>query len=391
MIPLIYEHDWKPNVWFPNVTGYDTQDILRDKYYRQIPCLLQQCEDLYIFKPFDISNLSSFIYPIIMHEPAFQSQVLIQNNHKDWGLWSYIDKQVIDALRNGKGYILIDITVEPMLDSTLKLILSSLEDCCEFPNNRIILNSFSQTYNNHPKVFSLPSFLEIHGGRIYETIYTDILIDKKIYTMFNMRSEKHVGALLATAILDRNNLLKKGYVSSNIIDLPSAWDKIKFQLPPNSRLHNIQIPSMKNSKDIFNKYITIPTSLKLSLVNIVIESYYNDYQNFGYPLVSEKTWRNVSYKKPFITVGQKHTLKYFRNLGYKTFHPYIDESYDNLEDDYRAKAAVVQAIKLINFTNSQWISFFNNIAPILEHNISNYSSRVKDIHKLVELLLDNKL
>ena len=63
----------------------------------------------------------------------------------------------------------------------------------------------------------------------------------------------------------------------------------------------------------------------------------------------------------------------------------------NLEDDYRAKAAVVQAIKLINFTNSQWISFFNNIAPILEHNISNYSSRVKDIHKLVELLLDNKL
>ena len=58
MIPLIYEHDWKPNVWFPNVTGYDTQDILRDKYYRQIPSLLQQCEDLYIFKPFDISNLT---------------------------------------------------------------------------------------------------------------------------------------------------------------------------------------------------------------------------------------------------------------------------------------------------------------------------------------------
>ena len=391
MIPLIYEHDWKPNVWFPNVTGYDTEDILRDRYYRQIPSLLQQCGNLYIFEPSDISSLSSFIYPIIMQEPAFQSQVLIQNDHRDWGLWSYIDKQVIDALRNGKGYILIDITIEPMLDSTLRYILQSLEDCSEFPNNRIILNSFSQTYTNHPKVFSLPSFLEFPEVRVYETIYNDILKDKKIYTMLNMRSEKHAGALLATSILDRNNLLKNGYVSSNIVDLPLAWDKIKFLLPHKSRLRYLQLDSIKNSKDIFNRYISVPSSFKLSLVNIVIEAYYNDYHKLGYPLITEKIWRNVSHKKPFIVIGQKNTLKYFRNLGYKTFHPYIDESYDDLDDDYRVKAAIVQAIKLINFTDSQWTSFFNNITPILEHNISNYSSRVKDIHNLVELLLDNKL
>jgi len=310
MIPLIYEHDWKPNVWFPNVTGYDTEDILRDRYYRQIPSLLQQCGNLYIFEPSDISSLSSFIYPIIMQEPAFQSQVLIQNDHRDWGLWSYIDKQVIDALRNGKGYILIDITIEPMLDSTLRYILQSLEDCSEFPNNRIILNSFSQTYTNHPKVFSLPSFLEFPEVRVYETIYNDILKDKKIYTMLNMRSEKHAGALLATSILDRNNLLKNGYVSSNIVDLPLAWDKIKFQLPHKSRLRYLQLDSIKNSKDIFNRYISVPSSFKLSLVNIVIEAYYNDYHKLGYPLITEKIWRNIFYKKPFIVIGQKNTLKY---------------------------------------------------------------------------------
>ena len=31
MIPLVYEHDWKPNIWFPNTTGYDIKDILRNK------------------------------------------------------------------------------------------------------------------------------------------------------------------------------------------------------------------------------------------------------------------------------------------------------------------------------------------------------------------------
>jgi len=170
-----------------------------------------------------------------------------------------------------------------------------------------------------------------------------------------------------------------------------AWDKIKFQLPPKSRLRYLQLDSIKNSKDIFNRYISVPSSFKLSLINIVIEAYYNDYHKLGYPLITEKIWRNIFYKKPFIVIGQKNTLKYLRNLGYKTFHPYIDESYDDLDDDYRVKAAIVQAIELINFTDSQWTSFFNNIAPILEHNISNYSSRVKDIHNLVELLLDNKL
>ena len=392
MIPLVYEHDWKPNVWFPNVTGYDIKDILRNKKYnRQIPSLLQQCEDIKIYKSSDISNLSCFIYPIIMQEPAFQSQVLIQNDHRDWGLWSYIDKQVIDALRNGKGYILIDITFEPMLDSTLKSILSSLEDCSQFPNNRIIINSFSQTYIDKTRVFNLPSYTETYSNFWGEIQSEHKVIDKKIYSMFNIRSDKHIGSLLALSMLDRLNFLKEGYVSSDILDLQSAWNKIKYQLPNDSKLHYLQLDSIKNTKDIYLTPIDITDSLKLSNINIVIEAYYNDYPKYHYPIVTEKTWRNVSHKKPFIVIGQKNTLKYFRNLGYKTFHPYIDESYDDLDDDYRVKAAIVQAIKLINFTDSQWTSFFNNIAPILEHNISNYSSRVKDIHKLVELLLDNKL
>ena len=392
MIPLVYEHDWKPNVWFPNVTGYDRKDILRNKKYdRQIPSLLQQCEDIKIYKSSDVHNLSCFIYPIIMQEPIFQAQVIIQNDHEDWGLWSYIDKQVINMLRSGKGYIFIDITIEPLPDSILKQILDSLEDYSKFPNNRIIINSFSQTYIDKTRVFNLPSYIETYSNFVDKRYDEHKVIDKKIYSMFNIRSDKHIGSLLALSMLDRLNFLKEGYVSSDILNLQSAWNKIKYQLPNDSKLHYLQLDSIKNTKDIYLTPIDITDSLKLSNINIVIEAYYNDYPKYHYPIVTEKTWRNVSHKKPFIVIGQKNTLKYFRNLGYKTFHPYIDESYDDLDDDYRVKAAIVQAIKLINFTDSQWTSFFNNIAPILEHNISNYSSRVKDIHKLVELLLDNKL
>tara|TARA_B100000497_G_scaffold25771_1_gene30393 strand:+ start:152 stop:1330 length:1179 start_codon:yes stop_codon:yes gene_type:complete len=392
MIPLVYEHDWKPNVWFPNVTGYDRKDILRNKKYdRQIPCLLQQCEDIKIYKSSDVHNLSCFIYPIIMQEPIFQAQVIIQNDHKDWGLWSYIDKQVINTLRSGKGYIFIDITIEPLPDSILKQILDSLEDYSKFPNNRIIINSFSQTYIDKTRVFNLPSYIETYSNFVDKKQDEHKVIDKKIYSMFNIRSDKHVGSLLALSMLDRLNFLKEGYISSDILDLQSAWNKIKYQLPNDSKLRYLQLDSIKNTKDVYLKPIDITDSLKLSNINIVIEAYYNDYPKYRYPLITEKLWRNIFLKKPFILVGQKNTLKYFNNLGYKTFHPYIDESYDNLEDDYRVKAAINQVIKLINFTDKQWISFFNNINPILEHNISNYYNRIQKIHNFIELVLSNKL
>ena len=227
MIPLVYEHDWKPNVWFPNTTGYDKKDILRNKKYdRQIPSLLQQCEDIKIYKSSDVHNLSCFIYPIIMQEPIFQAQVIIQNDHKDWGLWSYIDKQVINTLRSGKGYIFIDITIEPLPDSILKQILDSLEDYSKFPNNRIIINSFSQTYIDKTRVFNLPSYIETYSNFVDKKQDEHKVIDKKIYSMFNIRSDKHVGSLLALSMLDRLNFLKEGYISSDILDLQSAWNTV---------------------------------------------------------------------------------------------------------------------------------------------------------------------
>ena len=36
--------------------------------------------------------------------------------------------------------------------------------------------------------------------------------------------------------------------------------------------------------------------------------------------------------KPFIVLGSKHFLKNLRSIGFKTFHPVIDESYDLLDN-----------------------------------------------------------
>lgn len=77
------------------------------------------------------------------------------------------------------------------------------------------------------------------------------------------------------------------------------------------------------------------------LINLVTETWYHElwskkYHNF----LSEKTWKPMIAKQIFITIGPRYTLKYLKEIGFKTFSDYIDESYDELDESKRLVAAV---------------------------------------------------
>jgi hypothetical protein len=61
-------------------------------------------------------------------------------------------------------------------------------------------------------------------------------------------------------------------------------------------------------------------------------------------------------------------LHYLRELGYKTFHPYIDETYDTLECWERLDA-IIKSIKKINaLSTDEKLEWFNGMKNIFEHN-----------------------
>ena len=85
--------------------------------------------------------------------------------------------------------------------------------------------------------------------------------------------------------------------------------------------------------------------------------------------LSEKTWKPVAYKHPFIMVGVPRTMELLRELGYKTFHPYIDETYDTENDPIRRLRLIVEEVKrIVNFNKAEMLDFMNNLRPIVEHN-----------------------
>jgi hypothetical protein len=84
---------------------------------------------------------------------------------------------------------------------------------------------------------------------------------------------------------------------------------------------------------------------------------------------SEKVYKPIALLQPFILMSTPHFLKALREHGYQTFHPFIDESYDSVEDDdQRFELIVSEITRLCNFTDEQWKEWMINVKPIAEHN-----------------------
>lgn len=93
--------------------------------------------------------------------------------------------------------------------------------------------------------------------------------------------------------------------------------------------------------------------------------------------LSEKIFKPFISKHPFILVGIAHSLEVLRGMGYKTFTPYINESYDIEEDDdVRLNMIVAEIERLGAFSDEQWIEWQHQIKNIVEYNFNMIQSRV---------------
>ena len=83
---------------------------------------------------------------------------------------------------------------------------------------------------------------------------------------------------------------------------------------------------------------------------------------------TEKTTLGFHSKKPFVVLGQKHTLKELKRKGYKTFHPFINESYDDIDNnDNRFFQVIKEFEKLLLLSEDDFLKFVDNTKKITEH------------------------
>ena len=73
--------------------------------------------------------------------------------------------------------------------------------------------------------------------------------------------------------------------------------------------------------------------------------------------------------QPFIIMSQPNTLRMLKEFGFKTFHPYIDESYDSVLDNDERKNLIFKEIKrLCSMTKEEIQNWYYNMQDIFIYN-----------------------
>ena len=85
--------------------------------------------------------------------------------------------------------------------------------------------------------------------------------------------------------------------------------------------------------------------------------------------ISEKTWKPIAQFHPFIIFGRPGVLSKLKEFGFKTFEPWIDESYDSIENnDERFDAIYFQVKKIQSLSHVDLIKMIEDMKDILLHN-----------------------
>ena len=236
------------------------------------------------------------------------------------------------------------------------------------------------------------------------------LYDKK-FISFNGVWRPHRGAIIS--MLSAMNLLDKGIVSYNSKNNSgmSSNDNYEFLhrfLSYNTELKELLESSENNIKkldkiiidihegnylqfscsDVFdtdkelyeNTYFSLVTETSIPLKSF--SHHFNANTDTG-RILSEKIFKPIALRHPFLVVSNPKTLELLRSLGYKTFSPLVDESYDDEEDIAKRLLMIAKEVKrLCELTPVELENFLVEAGKICDYNLEVLMNKDNYIHPL---------
>jgi hypothetical protein len=215
-------------------------------------------------------------------------------------------------------------------------------------------------------------------------------IKKKYITFNRLTSHSRVYRSLLLSELVKHRILDQGYVSYNdvcpennqnfIENLTDARDNgligQDLFLEAVDNISQCDFPLRIDYKD----RATIPNhSFVLSAVEetqesfcyLVTETCYWERKHH----LTEKIFKPIVSRMPFVLAGPAHNLKYLREYGFKTFSKWFDESYDDIEDPLLRLQAIGNTMREIcSYSESQLEDMLVEMTPVLEHNYQRFYS-----------------
>lgn len=134
-------------------------------------------------------------------------------------------------------------------------------------------------------------------------------------------------------------------------------------------------------------YFKLNNNLKnYGLMYIATETLFSD--DIDHLFITEKTFRPILLKMPFIVIGQPYTLKRLQELGYKTFSNLWDESYDSEVDSLKRMQKICDLVEyLSNLSMTEFMKIITDANGILDHNFTILKNNQSEI-SLIKFLIN---
>lgn len=316
--------------------------------------------------------------------------------HNEFAL-NFISEPVIEDFRTGQGRLLINYTIDGGIGATMYNFskLFKFIDDNKIPHNKVYLIfadyklketlkkigvNYNIAYYDFYMKFKSHEFNKIldddkNSSSVVSSkeFVSSIGTNKKDFLLLTRHWKLHRLILL-------NHLHKIGLDDSLV-----SWDKSYYN---HNLIHEMnkfsENPEFEEMIKTSNKTLDVEDITKVmgigfenkemyltTYLSIVTESlFFSLDENFPVGFLSEKIWKPIGHCQPFILAGPSNSLKHIRETyGYKTFDPYIDESYDNEHDDReRIKLIIKEIDKFSNKTKEEKDQFLKDVKEICVFN-----------------------
>jgi hypothetical protein len=346
----------------------------------------------------------------------FYCQFSDHNSFKIYDIESVIPTDILNRIKNKEAFLVLDNGLEPFLKSadgiyynivmTGKIPASQIIFMSSVPNMIDYVKNLAKRLNQELINVEWWSMFEYQLWDVIQYQMTEPIdtlqikkYDKK-FINFNRRWRLH-RPLMITLLHDRN-LLEQGYVSLGVSDFPqdtwkSRWSELTRYYSDSPKILEIlrrnekikdSSPMYLDTEDLVTNRAEQTSSTNNYYLNtyfsIVNETTYHTKPGYdGVPFLSEKIFKCIAMQHPFVIVTVPNSLKYLKELGYKTFENLIDESYDTEIDDSKRILKIVDEVdRLSNLNENDLKHFLIESKKICNYNYNVLKNKKSFIRKM---------
>jgi len=338
-----------------------------------------------------------------------------EHSFKIYKIKDLVGEKVFKKIIKKQVFLVLDNTLEPF-EKSIDTIYENIVIQEKIPASQIILltnmhdaklysDSVASRLGQDPiRIFWYTVFeqdLRNAINHIYSSNYPTTLAVKKYhkkFLYFNRRWRLHRPFLIT--LLHGRGLIEHGYVSFGPCDETDTWNHRWPQLMNYFRTDSEMIELLDNNQSVkqlpplfldtdelhINRAEATPNTNQYyedSYFSVISETTYFTKWYSSARFLSEKAFKPIAMRHPFILVSVPNSLEIYKIMGYKTFSPFVNESYDQELDDGKRMLMILSEIeRLCNLTESELSAFLSNVKEICDYNYDVLVSKTQFITEL---------